>query len=77
MYINLNGVLCYCISCKELFDLKCVVNLIKEEIRKDKSNKDKEYIKVKIEIRCTHCGKKKIKEICLEKSNNVYIAYEE
>lgn len=77
MYINLNGVLCYCISCKELFDLKCVVNLIKEEIRKDKSNKDKEYIKVKIKVKCTRCGKKEIKEICLEKSNNVYIAYEE
>lgn len=77
MYINLNGVICYCKCCKELFDLKCVVNLIKEEIRKIKSDKDKEYIKIKIKIKCTHCGKKEIKEICLEKSNNVYIAYEE
>ena len=40
MYINLNRVLCYCKCCKELFDLKCVVNLIKEEIRKVKSDKD-------------------------------------
>lgn len=75
-YINLNGILCYCKECKNLFDLNCVYNLINNEIKKDRDNKNKEYIKIRIKIKCTHCGKKELKEIILEKIKNVYIAYE-
>ena len=59
-----------------MFDLKCVYNLINNEIKKDRDNKNKEYIKIRIKIKCAHCGKKELKEIILEKSKNVYIAYE-
>lgn len=72
MYVNLEGVNCYCSYCETKLDLKAIIEKIKLEV--NKSNNESKNINIL--IKCNHCKAEIIKSINYEIFKSVIFAEE-